>query len=539
MNLLKLLNYKNNTIFDISAGLICLTSFIFSWIESIVNLDSYHWGTMYLQAFYLKNGLIPHKETVITYGYLTSLVHQFVISIFGEKIISIGLITGLFYAFTLALSYILFCKFLPKHWALSCVIFIFLIHCYMVYPWSNYYTYVFLLLSLILFFDKKELPVTIILSGVCIGVSFLFRYSSIVAILPPFYIYLIWKIINNNRKKVVNDFFLFNVGFVGVLILFFGFLGYHHAINDFLIQNRVIAVQWGELDRGSNPIYFRLIKSILRANKGDEPSDIRSYFFTIIFLWNLIILIYLLFKSIFNKEKLKQNENIIIAICLVSLFGYLNALHVYNVFRLINGSSIGIGVIAYNLLQISNQSNQKIKILILVPLISTCLILANSLLFVKTTSVPYPWNVNTIVKKQGVAVKDINLFKGKFVSESYYEFYHEIYQKLITLDSNYYLINLTLDPIITVITNHPTNPWLSPFHIPKMMEQYPEQAEIIKEIINSNKAILVTTEDIVIGNDRVDASGYRLIFDKTFPSDIPWLGSKRKFHVKISIPGNI
>src|SRR2546429_1695685 len=99
---------RNGLIFDTLVFLICCLSFVFSWIESSINEDSHHWGFMYAQALDIKRGLIPHKDTLIAYGYLTTWIQSISLSLFGERLISIGIITGVFYSLSLFLSYRIF-----------------------------------------------------------------------------------------------------------------------------------------------------------------------------------------------------------------------------------------------------------------------------------------------------------------------------------------------------------------------------------------------------------------------------------------------
>ena len=101
-------------IVDFSVLLICCLSFGFSCIESSVNLDSLHWGFMYVQALDLKRGLIPYQETFTIYGIMTSWIQSLSLTLFGERMISIGIATGIFYSLSIFLSYQIFLKILPK-----------------------------------------------------------------------------------------------------------------------------------------------------------------------------------------------------------------------------------------------------------------------------------------------------------------------------------------------------------------------------------------------------------------------------------------
>ncbi|MHC5825886.1 MAG: hypothetical protein ACYT04_61050, partial [Nostoc sp.] len=175
------INFRNGRIFDFSILLICCLSFGFSWIESILNYDSHHWGFMYVQALDLKRGLIPYKETFPAYGIMTTWIQSLSLTLFGERLMSIGIATGIFYSFSLFLSYQLFLKFLPKYAAFFSTLLIFLLNGYIVFPWSNYFCYTFFLLSFFMFSSKKN-NINVFGSGLFLGFSLLCRYTSFQAI---------------------------------------------------------------------------------------------------------------------------------------------------------------------------------------------------------------------------------------------------------------------------------------------------------------------------------------------------------------------
>jgi len=178
--------------FDLLVVIICLASFGCSLIESIINNDNQHWGGAYMQALDIKRGAIPHSEVIIFYGYIYTLIQSVALILFGERLISVGIITGIFYSFTLFLSYRVFFRFLKKSLAFIAVLLIFLIHPYIIYPVPNYFAYTFQLLALLFFLRYSENHLNGLLAGFFLSMSVLSRYSSIIAVLPPFVILLLW-----------------------------------------------------------------------------------------------------------------------------------------------------------------------------------------------------------------------------------------------------------------------------------------------------------------------------------------------------------
>jgi len=167
----------------------------------MVNVDNMHWGWAYLGALDIKRGAVPHVETFTFYGYLHTWILSLALRLFGDRLISVGVMTGIFYSLSLLLSYWIFLKILPKPLALLSVFLIFLIHPYIIYPSANYFMYCFELLALVFFLNDSRNRFNGFLAGVCIGMAVLTRYSSVVAILPPFIVLLVLEYLSVQDSK--------------------------------------------------------------------------------------------------------------------------------------------------------------------------------------------------------------------------------------------------------------------------------------------------------------------------------------------------
>ncbi|MEH2082662.1 MAG: hypothetical protein V7K89_22580 [Nostoc sp.] len=524
------INFRNGKVFDFTVLLICCLSFGFSCIESSVNIDSHHWGFMYVQALDIKRGLIPYKETFNAYGIVTSLIQNISLSFFGERMISIGIMTGIFYATSILFSYKLFLKILPKYLAYLSVFLIFLLHAYIIYPWSNYYSYTFLLLSLLISFSTNKKKY-IFLAGLFLGLSLLSRNSSSIAIIPPFLFFFVYNVIfKKTEKDTFSKILFFSLGFLVPLLLFLFFLINHNALNDFLIQNQVM-LSYSKRNITILNFLPRLLTTIFTLNGETFNSDSRLFFFTIIFLWNLATLFYILYQLLLNKI-LTKHESILIVFCLVTIFGYLNAIHFYEVFRLVNSSSLGIGVIIYTIFRMSQRLNRKVKLIILLPLISICFIWGNSIIFSETSSVYFPWKLDVLTGK-GVMTTEISIFKGKVLSKKYYDFYQEVYQTIS--ENNYvpYIVNYTGDSVAMVINNL-QRVQISSLYFPKLEQAYPNEANKIQKIINEKKAVILSIKDLHI-------PGYKVVFIKPWVyGEVPWLNDdKWDESLYISVPEDV
>lgn len=522
------INFQNGRVFDFSLLLICCLSLGFSWIESILNHDSYH-AYMYVEALDIKRGLIPYKETFIYYGILTSSIHSLSLTLFGERLMSIFIATGIFYSFSLFLSYQIFLKFLPKYAAFFSTFLIFLLHPYIILTLPNYYPYTFLLLSILMFFSKKN-KINAFLSGLFLGLSLLFRYTTIQAILPPFLLFFVYKIIfqKNTEKTTISRILFFSLGFLFPILLFLIFLFFNSILDDFWIQNKIVAEAWTFGVTISNFVPKLLISLI---TFGKKTRDSRIIFFTIIFFWNFAALFYFL-RKLFLKKNVTQDEALVMVCSLVTLFGYLNALHLYDLYRLINGSSLGIGVIIYTVIQTSQRLGRKMKIIILLPFISLCFIWANSLIFSPspTSSIYFPWKLDILMSK-GVKKTEFSIFRGKILSPKYYEFYKQVFQVISKFDHSYHIVNYSEDAVAMIINDLPKVQISSGFYLPSTEQAYPEEAKKIQQIINAKKAVILSEEDLHI-------PGYKVVFSRSYLSaEAAWAKiSEPSWKLYISVP---
>lgn len=282
--------------FDLLVVLICVASFCCSWIESIVNYDNLHWGSAYLCALDLKRGAIPHSQALIFYGFFQTWFHSIALTVFGERLMSVGIITGLFYSLTLFLSYRVFLRFMPKHLSFIAVLFIFLIHPYVFYPAPNYFMYTFQLLALIFYLKYSENRFNGFLAGIFISISLLSRYSSFIAILPPFIVLLGWEFftVQGTKKRVIEKIAIVGAGLIVPLIIFTVYLAMNSALGNFFYQMGITSKVWGKV--GSVDTYLNFIASMLQINES-YTSDLRGKFFTLI----LIVCLFIIFREGIRK----------------------------------------------------------------------------------------------------------------------------------------------------------------------------------------------------------------------------------------------
>jgi Dolichyl-phosphate-mannose-protein mannosyltransferase len=296
---------------DVAAILICCLSFIFSTVESTVNQDGHHWGVMFAPALALKHGLIPHRDTVIFYGALTSWIQSLGLSIFGETFKALGLTTGLFYSLSLWLSYRVFLTFLSKPFAFLGTLLVFLIHGYIIYPWCNYYFYPFELLAILYFIKGRGLE-NYLISGGFIGLSLLTRYTAIQATLPQFFIFMAVTSLSGVVKLRfgLKRLLAFSLGLILPILLFTIYLMINNGLDGLILNNKLtfVAATGGQI-----PISAYLIALLHNIATFSTVflRDSRSFCFTVIFFTSLGTLGRLAYQAIVEKKPLSDRLNIL------------------------------------------------------------------------------------------------------------------------------------------------------------------------------------------------------------------------------------
>jgi hypothetical protein len=503
---------REEIIFDLLVLLICLASFCCSWVESMVNVDNMHWGWAYLTALDVKRGAIPHAEVLIAYGYLYTLIQSIALCLFGERLISLGIITGIFYALSLFLSYRIFMRFMQRKLAFMAVLLMFLVHPYIIYPASNYMMYTFELLALIFFIKYPEKKYYGFLAGLSLGLSVLCRYSSFVAVVPPFIILLCWQYLYERKtvktKAVAEKIFLMSMGFFLPLLIFMIYLALNSALGNFIRQNEVFVKFIGQ----GNDIktYLNFLACIFQIEES-LASDFRGKMFTVV----LFICLWVMTKSFMAKLKSGVtstrlfDENVFM-VCIVAVFNYLNAVHIYETYRLANGASLGFGACIFVLGNCFKHSGKVMKSILVIIFLVVLWVLSSTLLFEKTTSAYYPWKKEILFGK-GLENKKIKIFKGKLLSKACNDFYQGVYDVLKPFENKIYVLNYTWDSVAAAINDLP-RVQISPYDAVGVDDLSKQE-----KLIEGRKAVILSYK-------KLDFPGYTTIFVKQWPGEIPWLG---------------
>lgn len=511
----------------------CLVSLGLSVIESRVNTDTHHWGLMYGNAADLHQGLVPYREIFIQYGWLTTLIQSFSLNIFGNRVVSVGIITGIFYAINIYLSYCLWQKILNKWLSSISAVLMFLVHGYIIYPWSNYFAYTFLLASLLFITSSPEKPHKYLFTGFLVGLSLLARLS-LLPVLAPFYLYFLLIFFVYSPKKSwrfnLTNIVFFHLGIIVVWVVFLIYLLQESAFRDWQAQTFTILKVYQ-----SSVFILRFLSGLIFGNTFGV-TDIRSILYSIIFFDALIIWLNLLLTP--KRQQITERDKILFLFSSVILFGYFHALHIYEVFRLQNSASLGFGLLILSLDNLSTKFRQWKGLVFTIPVVCLFLYLSQTLLFTNTSSVYHRWEQDWWLSNQLEEPENVEILKGKLSDEETRNYYQVITQKIISYQRKCqldYLVNLSPDSYILFLSKSIKKVQISPFYS-KILEReiFPDEKEKITKLLRQNKAILVASDKERTFNEI--PKNYEIVLELTVPKAIPLIVGEKTY---IAVPKNL
>jgi hypothetical protein len=340
--------------------------------------------------------------------------------------------------------------------------------------------------------------------------SVLSRYSSVIAIIPPFIILLCWEFftIQGTKKRIIEKIGIMSFGFFIPLIIFFAYLAMNSALDDFFYQNKMLINTIGKGD--SIYTYLNFLASIIQINDS-YASDFRGKLFTLILIVCSFIILREIIRKIFGKSVVSAYTRYdIAAVCLIAVFGYLNSVHVYETFRLVNGASLGIGIVVFVFYNFFTQTIKPVKYLIVFSSVLLGLFLSTTMFFKTTTSAYYPWKMDVLFSN-GVTNKTIGIFKGKLLTKEYNDFYQEVFDAIAPFKNSCHILNYTSDVVAFAMNDLPRIQ-IAPVHFP-WVDDISKQAKLIDR-----------HEAVILSYKALDLPDYAEIFKKDWPDEIPWLG---------------
>ena len=334
--------------YDLIVILITLASLFLSIYLNIFNYDQHHPVKMFVEANQFLNGLVPYEEIFISYGFLTTFIHSMSLIFFGKNVLSLFIITAIFYASTFLIYYLILTNIkIGKKFSCLFVFLIFLIHPNIILPWANYFAYLFLILG-IFFLTKDKNRKNLLYTGFFWALASFSRqdyffsiFMSLICVyLYEFFFNRNFSFIKNSEIKDLENYFTPTILF-GFLTPIFIFILYLLSNNLFFFWKYItLDIPIYFIKSLSEPLNefnnFNIFLSIISIFKNIlsklVSKDPRYIFFLIISLINIYFLI-----KFFNK---KHKISLMYIICL-SLFLFSTNVHFTEIFRLSTGVIVG------------------------------------------------------------------------------------------------------------------------------------------------------------------------------------------------------
>lgn len=414
---------------------------IFLSINVGINLyDVAHPIKMFVEANQLLSGLTPYKEIFISYGYLTTALHSFSIILFGNQVLSTSIITGIFYALTFPIFFLILKNLgTEKKISILSIIVIFLIHPSIVLPWSTYFAYFFFLLGLYFLTKNNIKKKEFILTGFFWSLACFSRQTYFI----PLFL-LIFTIIsceffleNSNLKKnsVRLEIMFLLIGFFLPVLLFIFVLLYNQTFKywfyfTFDLSSFYLKPKSLESINSISFLFLHVKKSFIDFF---FAKNIKSFFYLTIVIFN-IYFIFFFFKKKFNKN--------IFYISILSLLMLSQNIHYIEVFRM--STSVVVGFITLiNCFQESKILKNFIYFIIFFSFFS----------FVNTT-------YNLFKARQDFVNSDLSYLRYQKMPANVALFYSDVFKAINNIKANYTInknFNYTHIPMLAFLSGTKSN----------------------------------------------------------------------------------
>jgi len=316
---------------------IIFSSLYLSFHYSFYNTDFHHWSFILEKYYQFANDQQLFKNIYIQYGegYIWFF---YILGFFTDiDLVSIGKITGIIYALKLFLIFFI-SKYFTKNSFISIFILLiyFLILTHVQYPWPDFFSSFFLLLSFFLIIVKKSKKnnLFLILSAFSLFLVFFFRSTYIVNIFFSFLLYFLFEFFFLKKDQRIKLVFIFFLSFFLLYVLKLYFDG---NLKFWFDQSLFSTKDF--TDFNSNVVLgFEINKYLYLLLRLSwhlfYPKNIFFFTFSMIYFVNIYYFFFLLKLSICKKNSSLENTHLIIFF--FALTSIIQAIHLYEVFRLLN-----------------------------------------------------------------------------------------------------------------------------------------------------------------------------------------------------------
>jgi hypothetical protein len=480
----------NKVLINISLLSIIFSTLYLSFEYSYYNTDFHHWSFILEKYYQFINDQILFKSIYIQYGegYIWLF---YILSFFTDiDLVSIGKITSIIYALKLSLIYFI-SKSLTKNSYISLFILLvyFLTLTHIQYPWPDFFSSFFLLLFffLIIINNSKKNNFFLLLSSSSLFLVFFFRSTYIFNIFFSFLLYFIIEFFFLKKEPRIRLVFIF---FLTLFLLYIFKLYIDGNLKFFFSQSLYLA--HGFIATNQNLILgFEVNKYIYLLSRVIwhlfYPKNIFFFVFSLIYFINIYYLFFLLtlYKK---KDSFFENTNLIILFFCFGLTSIIQAIHLYEVFRLLNaGPTIFIILSIFFLdMRINLIFKRTVFILFIV------LIIKLMTHFPKSSNYHIPTSNISSEKLYYEINYNNNLFGKKKLTSEYILFYNQLREKICPFDN---ILNISIASELSFFCEKKKNIIkVSPLAVGDQKRSLKEINQFKKSNYNQDLLIITSTE---------------------------------------------
>jgi len=209
-------------------SLICITLSTvigLSWFQGRYQIDPHHWGLMLSNVQDMVRGRLPYQEIFLQYGILTPIIQGAFYVVLGGTLQSIFFATIAAYVIgLLGIYYLSYELSSSRKLALYALISCALLHPIVIYPWSNYIAFPFLVFGLLFYIKGHKKSWNYLLSGMLFSLAVLCREGLLMPVIAFAVSGILLKLVYRDQFIQGRELVYFLVGLSFPLALFFIYL---------------------------------------------------------------------------------------------------------------------------------------------------------------------------------------------------------------------------------------------------------------------------------------------------------------------------
>jgi hypothetical protein len=447
---------KYNKFFNLLFLLIIIIfSFYLSILKGQYHYDAHHHGVYFSNAKDLFEGKIPYKNIYIQHGILTTIFHSFAYLIFGN-VLSITYVTAAAYSLGLLIVFLISNNIIRNNFiSLLVCLTLFFFHPYIIFPWSNYIAFPFLMSGILFLIKNSKNFLNYFFSGIFFSLTILIREAFVIPILMIVIVYLFLHFfflkIKSNNLLIISLYLIIGlalpISFFFIYILYFNLFSYWYD-HSIILHKIYVSEHFTHVK-----YYFGIPNFFFVIFNGIKFLDFKWILFLIYSFFNFFFLLIFFFNNKLLNFIDKKTLFKLVFISFCSFFLILTALHLPDIWRLSTGSIIGIIVIYFFLRKIFN------FIFIILVFTLTLLFLFKSESLYKFSNIEHS-NFKEFIdkKKQNRIYVNNGIFKGQYWKKDIVIYYDDVKNSLESINKlscniKYYKNN-TLDVFVTLLTSY-------------------------------------------------------------------------------------